>query len=247
MTVMDRDIEALLATACDDQDRPLSFGVDDVVRRGRRRSRIRRTATVTATAVATGALVATGAVLVEGAQPATGRDAPVAGRPAAVTAVPPVIADDTWVRLADNAWFRIGAGGPGHYGLGAAGVHAVVTDRPREYDGKGPFFGWAIENDRPRKGYLMDHIGRDTLRELAIMRGDIRSAEFTVKGANGTVHARAKIYRLATLPGWVLAVSDPFQRPQGHSVKEQTVNAYGANGDRLLQCSRSGSGETCHN
>lgn len=54
---MTHDIDRLLAEACDDHDQPLQHTIDQVVRRGRRRARVRRTGEVTAGAVVAGAVV----------------------------------------------------------------------------------------------------------------------------------------------------------------------------------------------
>lgn len=79
---MTPDIDRLLAEACDDHDRPLHRSIDEVVRRGRRRARVRRTGEVTAGAVVAGAVV-TGLVGLGGGQGGQGGESQPAGDPSA--------------------------------------------------------------------------------------------------------------------------------------------------------------------
>jgi hypothetical protein len=90
---MTLDIERLLAEACDDHDRPLRHSVDEVVRRGRRRARVRRTGevaagTVLAGAVVTGFVTLNGGGEVQPAGPATGSTPTTAPEPRPSKVVP---------------------------------------------------------------------------------------------------------------------------------------------------------------
>lgn len=244
MNLMNRDIETLLATACDEDGRHLSLPIDDVVRRGRRRSRVRRVGAAATTTVLTGALITGAAFLLNGAAAYDGRtDAPLAGQ-AAVESLPPTIPNDTWTRLTDHAWFSIANRPAGTDGIGVAGWHARFTDRPEQwYDGKGPAGSVALDQRVLDRGWQYPSSvptgPASDLKyfEVAFLRGDIRSAVFTSSRENDPVRRQAKIYRLASLPGWVLAVG-PVLRPADRPAPKPTLDAYDANGKRIMHCSQ---------
>lgn len=229
-----------------------------------RRNRIHRTGTLAAAAVTTVALLTGATLWVNGGglDPADAgqTNAPVAG--AAAKPLPPVIQGDTWTWMADDLWFRISKGPAGKDGLGVAGWHARFSDRPEPvYNPKGPSAAVALVQPILDRGWLypFGFAGGDrgpaTERpyyEVAFLRGDVRSAVFTISRNNDTVRHQAKIYRLASLPGWVMAVASPYRpadspRDTSAPAAKLSFDAYDAQGERVLRCSipTPGAGPSC--
>ncbi len=169
---------------------------------------------------------------------------------AAATPLPPVIPDDTWTRMADDVWFAVSEGPAGTHGLGVAGRHARFSDQPEPvYDGKCAWAGIALEQPSLDRGclYPWGYLAGDgpaaerRYYEAAFLRGDVRSAVFTTSRGNDTIRRQATIYRLASLPGWAIAVASPYRPADGPPVTRAPVarhsfDAYDANDKRILHC-----------
>jgi hypothetical protein len=206
------------------ESRPLD---PDRVLIGAKRRRRRRTALTGAASLAVAAVTVASFALAGAIGP--GADAPVAGAPGATRTEPPLIPDARWYRLSathqvrtDGTSWQIG-GLPGV--LGQTGVAGRLRPGPLAR-------GW----DAPLAGGV-----RESWIASSMLKGDVRRVVIRIDGEDGSFRHEAKVYRLGSVPGWVLAYAEyPPPGPvdaQG-AVRKLLVglDAYDATGRRVLHC-----------
>lgn len=176
---------------------------------------------VTACAVA-GSFVATTAH-------APRQDLPAAGPPAAVTtpAALPVLAAG-WARLSPRG--VVWTDRNGYF------VNEAVIPHPSQAV-------YRIDSDDRASGAtpLITSSRGSLMSSAMLLRDDGRRVVFVLSGSRGTFRHEARRYRLAALPGWVLAYSE-YTSPSSTTVPGQAISfrlgieVYDARGARLTSC-----------
>jgi hypothetical protein len=211
---------------------------------GRRRRRRRRVLATSGAALATAAVSAMALVAASLDDPG---EPPVAQQPAAAT-TPALrtIPDGEWVKMSRTQWFRF------RDGVGTS------SDRPKD-----PMTDDVTKVPEPRRTQLLEFQRREkAAREQArqrgwdgpmlsskgarawheiYVRGDVRRVVLTVTGDYGRFQYEAGLFRLAGLPGWVYAYAEfPSPSPVVADLAiekiDVKVDAYGADGQRILRC-----------
>lgn len=196
----------------------------DRVLAGARRRRRRRNALTGAASLGVAAVTVASFALAGAIGP--GEDAPVAGQ---IAAAPPVIADRTWYRLFEGRWIH------------TSGTSWRIGDPPGTKEWTG------VANTLTRKDLARGWVGPgsggrgDSMQTEAFVKGDVRRVVLQVEGDSGVFRHEAKVYRLAGVPGWVLAYAEyPAPGPvDSHGAVGKLyvgLDAYDAAGRRVLHC-----------
>lgn len=194
---------------------------------GGRRRRVRHRIAVAGGAALATVVVMTGITMVVASDDA--REPTVAQQPSAVEAKPlPRIADDQWFKLSARQWFRHSHN---KWRFGNAPDTKKWLDRDTIQ---------AADLSRGWVGPSTSGVGA-RLESATFIRGEVQRVVYLVKGDNGVFRHDARIYRLAAMPGWVLAYAE-YGAPG--PVSEQGVvenlqvglEAFAADGRRLLHC-----------
>jgi hypothetical protein len=191
---------------------------DRVLAAARRRRR-RRTALTSVASLGVAAVTVTSFALAGTFGSAD--DAQVAGSPAAPVDEPPVIGDNTWYQLSESRWVR------------TTKSAVQLADKPERSAWTG-FTNWRNESSLAR-GWSIPR-DQDSWETVSALRHDVRRVVIHVGVGEQVTQHEAKIYRLASVPGWRLAyVEYPVELRTGDTVSI-AVDAYGADGKRLMHC-----------
>jgi hypothetical protein len=208
-----------------------TLDAEHVIAGGKRRRAQRRTATAaTASALTAGVLVAGNAM--SGLLTGSDGDAPVASTPAISQSAlkqPPLIRDNTWIQLSNHDWFHM------------RGTSWKMGEPPQTKEWKGS--GNSLNEADLTRGWHEPSTGGSGswLSTLTFLRGDIRKATYTVTGERGTFSHAAKLYRLQSVRGWVIAHREyPAPGPANSygalDKLEVNFDAYDAQGRHVLHC-----------
>lgn len=149
-----------------------------------------------------------------------------------VPAPPPMVDAGGWVPLSGRGRFRLIGPKWQLFYPGFGVVNSVSGDILSR--------GWDVSLGFPNE--------RDRV-SFSLLRGDIRRVVYTGATAAGNVRAEARVLRLTTLPGWVMADAayrvDGKPDPWGGLYVQATLDAYDGSGRRVLHCQSRSSGGTC--
>lgn len=225
-----------------------------VVARARRRRRRHRILATGSAVLATAAVSATALVassLNQAAEP------PAAQQSAAPQ--PEVIPNDKWVKVSQNQWFKF-TDGEGYLSDQPTNLvsddvsnlppeqRARAVERRNQHKGRLEEMrkqGWMrpdLSSGTPGTSKIGGPVKGTTVRSSIYIGADVRRVVVSVTGDYGDFRYDARVFRLAGLPGWVLAHAefpppspvDPVHGAVGAMLVK--IDAYGADGQRLLRC-----------
>lgn len=154
------------------------------------------------------------------------RTAPPAPRTVRVPGPRSRIADGAWVKVSAQQWFSI------------SGRDWRLMDRPGPGNGSSDVVGakelaqgWQL---------TMPYGRRNDWSSFALLRGDIRRVVFTAETSAGWGRHEARVFRLDSMPGWVMAHAAYRVQgePDGHDwlTVRATLDAYDGSGRHVLHC-----------
>lgn len=172
---------------------------------------------------------------------------------------PETIPNDKWVQVSKNQWFKF-SDGNGHVSTLPVDFmgdditkypparRAQVLERWRQQKAeleevrKQGWVGPDLSSAAPGDQKVGASVKGTTVRSSLYIGADVRRVVVSVTGDYGDFRYDAQVFRLAGLPGWVFATAE-FPPPSPvHPVYGAVermgvkIDAYGADGRRLLRC-----------